>query len=95
MEKTGPVSYKVNVPQETAVDIPGSPPLLPPQSDSVTTLNPSTPQNEDTDQVSESTTPPETPQSTEMTHTEHPQVTETVRRYPARITKPPVRYRDQ
>ncbi|KAL7843904.1 hypothetical protein SRHO_G00224430 [Serrasalmus rhombeus] len=109
IEKTGPVSYKVNVgtqgvwkrhvdqlltrpesdPPETV-----SCPLSLPQT---TTLDPSTPQQkEDNDTVPHTThTPPKTPQSTEMTHTGRSETTGTVRQYPVRITRPPVRYGDQ
>ncbi|XP_048854231.1 uncharacterized protein K02A2.6-like [Brienomyrus brachyistius] len=109
MEKTGPVSYKVNVgtqgvwkrhvdqmlarsesvPQQSVVQMPVSPPLLLPQSDSNNTLNPSTPH------IGVPETITKTPQPIETPHMEHTQVTETVRRYPVRITKPPVRYRDE
>ncbi|XP_030608895.1 uncharacterized protein K02A2.6-like [Archocentrus centrarchus] len=87
-------------PPETAGSFPVSCPLSLPQT---TTPDPNTPQQkEDTDTVPHTPHAPpktpktlKTPQSTEMTHTEHSETTGTVRRYPVRITRPPVRYRDQ
>ncbi|CAM4732504.1 unnamed protein product [Leuciscus chuanchicus] len=111
MEKTGPVSYKVNVgspgvwkrhvdqmltrpdpePQQTAMNLLVSPQELLPQSDSCTTLHLNTPpqKKKNDDQVPEITEPSKTHQSTEPPSTGHTQATETVKRYPVRITKPP------
>ncbi|XP_041962465.1 uncharacterized protein K02A2.6-like [Alosa sapidissima] len=116
IEKTGPVSYKVNVgspgvwkrhvdqmltrpepePQQTAGNLPVIPQVLLPQSDSCTTMHPYTPPPEkNDDQVPEIIEPSNTHHSPEPPPTGHTQVTETVKRYPVRITKPPVRYRDE
>lgn len=115
-EKTGPVSYKVNVgspgvwkrhvdqmlrrpdtePQQTAVNHTVSPQVLLPPSDSGTTLHSNTPLLEKKDvQVPEIKETLKTHQSTEPPSTEHPQLTETVKRYPMRIKRPPARYRDE
>ena len=114
MEKTGPVSYKVNVgtqgvwkrhvdqimtrpesvPQQTSVNIPVTFPLFP-QSESYNNVNTSTSKNaEDTDQVPETTIQPETVQPAETPNKDNTKVPETVKRYPVRITKPPMRYRE-
>ena len=111
VEKTGPVSYRINVGvpgvwkrhvdqmltrpdpdlQQTAVNLP-VPEDLPP-SDICTTLHSNTPHTQEPDcQISQHTQSPH--QSTDppqavLTGTP---VTETMRRYPVRITKPPVRY---
>ncbi|XP_034027378.1 uncharacterized protein K02A2.6-like, partial [Thalassophryne amazonica] len=131
IEKTGPVSYKVNVgtqgvwkrhvdqmltrlksdAPETAVSLPVSSPLSLPQTTTPgATLDPNIPQQKEaTDTVPHTphaplktpktphTLPkaPKTPQSTEMAHTECTETTGTVRRYPVRITRPPLRFRDQ
>ena len=111
VEKTGPVSYRINVGvpgvwkrhvdqmltrpdpelQQTAVNLP-IPEDLPP-GDICTTLHSNTPHTQEPDcQISQHTQSPH--QSTDppqavLTGTP---VTETMRRYPVRITKPPVRY---
>ncbi|XP_025758532.1 uncharacterized protein K02A2.6-like [Oreochromis niloticus] len=115
LEKTGPVSYKVNVgaqgvwkrhvdqmltrpesvSQQVTVDPPTSSQMSPAQSGSDTMLHPCTSLQEETvEQVLGTTSPPETLQSLKPSPTDCTQVTESVRRYPVRVTKPPVRYRD-
>ncbi|XP_051782565.1 uncharacterized protein K02A2.6-like [Erpetoichthys calabaricus] len=115
MEKTGPVSYKINVGQQgvwkrhvdqmltrpdpelqqSAVNLPVDPPVLLPQSDNSSTHHPSTSHHDKNDPVPEIDILPKTPKSTDSQNTEHTLVTETVRRYPVRITKPPLRYHDE
>ena len=111
VEKTGPVSYRVNVGvpgvwkrhvdqmltrpdpelQQTAVNL--SLPEDLSQSDICTTLHSKTPHpQEPDDRVPQHTESPQTHQSTEPPQTGVTAVTETVRRYPVRITQPPVRY---
>ncbi|XP_063060460.1 uncharacterized protein K02A2.6-like [Engraulis encrasicolus] len=114
IEKTGPVSYKVNVGTQGVCKRHVDQMLARPESDppesvifpvtpSQTTTPGTTPdtntpqQKEDTDTVTHtphaSPKTPKTPsQSIEMTNAEHSETTGTVRRYPVRITHPPVRY---
>nr|XP_024658736.1 uncharacterized protein K02A2.6-like [Maylandia zebra] len=115
LEKTGPVSYKVNVgaqgvwkrhvdqmltrpesvSQQVTVDPPTSSQMSPAQSGSDTMLYPCTTLQEETvEQVMGTTVPPDTPQSLKSSPTDCTQVTEPVRRYPVRVTKPPARYCD-
>lgn len=83
------------VSQQIAVDPPTSSQMPPAQSGSDTMLHPCTPPLEETvEQVLGTTIPPETPQSVKPPPSDCTQVTETVRRYPVRVTKPPARYRD-
>ena len=116
MEKTGPVSYKVNVgaqgvwkrhvdqmlarldpePQNTALNVPVNPSVLLPPSDSCSQPHRNTTHSEkNDDRGSETTASPKRDQSNEPAKMRQAKVTESVRCYPVRITKPPVRFHDE
>lgn len=83
-------------PQHTAVNLPVNPPVLLPQSGSCPQLHTDTAHSEKNDDLgSETTESPRINQSNEPPLTRQTEVTETVRHYPVKITKPPVRYHDE